>query len=185
MFVKPIYVLSLLLSCAIILGCGGGSDKQSSSSNTSQSASSVSTKQEASTPEQKLKLLSKKSIEGYGGTLVNFQTANVTNDGSGNYNVVVSCNGKILPDHKGTVAEYEIAAKRLAKDVYASGLNINVVGLDMICPVVNKQTGANVDLHAWGVFIRKDAAKKVKDWEGVDLKKLVDKSDYKQHAVLR
>ncbi len=163
---------AISLVCFLLIGCSGEKKETSFTP-------------PAGPPNQQLQAIAKYAIESYGGSLVKYASSQVSDDGSGNYNVIVTCKGEILSDHKGTVAEYEIATKRLAKDIYSSGHNINVVGLDMICPVVNKNTGANTDLHAWGVFIRKDKATTVKNWDTVDLKKLVGQSDYKIHSVLK
>lgn len=180
---KCLLLLStFLLLCSVILGCGGSTDKSPSSTI---APTSTPVAQEANTPEQKLKVIAKKSIDNYGGILVKYKSVNIIDDLSGNFSVIVTCNGDILPNHKNTVAEYEIAAKKLAKDLYSSGQNINLVGLDIICPVVDTKTGENFDLHAWRVFIRKTVANNVKNWDGVNLKTLVDKADYKQHKILR
>lgn len=186
---KKMILIGTLIAAMLVCGCGGDKEESSESAQTSaqttQSTTTETTKAPEKTAADILQENVRNAISNYGGALIKYRNANIVDNGDGSYNVVLTVHGEILPNHRNTLLEYNQAAQAAAKAAYtSSGVKVNNFVYDVVVNAVNKQTGANVDLHAYGFQIPSERAAIVQNWDQVDILSVADPNSLKWHQIL-
>lgn len=130
--------------------------------------------------EEKLRKIAKNALKV--SKLLEEREIRITNDGEG-YNIMAVVFGKPERTIEIMLNDYNRYLKELCKQAYATGLDINTIGMDVITGMVNMKTGEKSEKHVWELYVTKEAGQAVKNWDNVDIMQVVGFENVKNSDI--